>query len=119
MDRGGNDVGLREIGDCGTEREQADPSGHAEEIRRAYQFGQSCEGAAANTLPSKLHFPWRIRHAFNSMHAEDSYFEESCGHDKQVDRTERRRQPDRNKRTEKRPSRSPGADEPEQPLALL
>jgi hypothetical protein len=53
------------------------------------------------------------------MHAEHSYLEESGGHDQQVDRTERRRQPDRNDGTEKRASGSPSADEPEQPLALL
>ena len=86
MDRGRNDIGLREIGDCRAEREQADPAGHAQEIRRAYEFGQSREGAATDTLRLKPNFPWRISHAFNSMYAEDSYFEECGGHYKQIGR---------------------------------
>ena len=119
MDRRRNDVGLRKIGNRRAEREQANPAGHAQQIRRAYQFGQSRERAAANALSSRIHFRRRIRHVFNSMHAEHSQFEEDSGRDQQVDRTERPRQPDCDDGTEKRASRSSSADETEQPLALL
>jgi hypothetical protein len=90
MDRRRDDVGLREIGDGRAEREQADPGGHAQEIRRADQFGQRREGAASNALLSRIHVCRRVRHAFNSMDTEHGCFQEGRGRDQQVDWAERR-----------------------------
>src|SRR5260221_9462207 len=46
-------------------------------------------------------------------------FEEDGGRDQQIDRAERRRQPDRDDRTEQGSSGAAGGNEPEQSLALL
>ena len=60
-----------------------------------------------------------IRRAFDAMDTEHGQLKEEGGHDQQVDRAKRHRQPDRDDRAKQRSGGSSGADEPEQPLALL